>query len=91
MLTKDLVRAIAEITGGTQKDAKMHLDATLEAIVRGLREEGSVELKGFGKFVTKEVEERTAKNPKTGEDVLVPAHRKVSAKLSPAVKAQVNA
>jgi DNA-binding protein HU-beta len=86
MLTKDVVKAIAEITGGTQKDAKAHLDAFREVVVSALERGEDVELKGFVNFTSKEVAERTAKNPQTGEDVVVPAHRKASASLAKSLR-----
>lgn len=86
MLTQEVVKAIAEITGGTQKDAKMHLDAFKEVVIGSLEAGEGVELKGFVSFGTKEVAERTAKNPATGEDVVVPAHRKASASLAKSLR-----
>jgi DNA-binding protein HU-beta len=86
MLTHDVVKAMAEITGGTQKDAKAHLDA-FKAVVIGALERGEgVDLRGFVTFGVKEVAEREARNPLTGETVIVPAHRKATVKLSDAIK-----
>ena len=82
MLTQDVVKAMAEITGGTQKDAKAHLDAFKEVVVQALTRGEDVDLKGFVSFETKPVEARTAKNPQNGEPVEVPAHRKASAQLA---------
>jgi DNA-binding protein HU-beta len=82
MLTQDVVKAIAEITGGTQKDAKAHLDAFKAVVVGALERGEDVELKGFVNFVSTEVAERTAHNPQDGSEVVVPAHRKASAKLA---------
>ena len=86
MLTQDVVNKMAEITGGTKKDAKLHYDAFKDAIVEALEAGEDVSLKGLLTFENKEVEERTARNPKTGEEVAVPAHRKVSVRLSKALK-----
>lgn len=86
MLTQDTVKAIAEITGGTQKEAKAHLDAFKEVVVGALGRGEAVELKGFVSFETKAVAERTAKNPQNGEDVVVPAHTKASASLAKSLR-----
>ncbi|MEX3625203.1 HU family DNA-binding protein [Viridibacillus arvi] len=86
MLTQETVSAIAEITGGTKKDAKAHLDAFKEVVVGALERGEDVELKGFVSFTTKEVAERTAQNPQNGEEVVVPAHRKGSASLAKSLR-----
>lgn len=86
MLTQETVSAIAEITGGTKKEAKAHLDAFRTVVVEALERGEGVELKGFVSFETKEVAERTAKNPQNGEDVQVPAHRKNSASLAKSLR-----
>lgn len=86
MLTQDVVKAIAEITGGTQKDAKAHLDAFRDVVVEALGRGEEVALKGFVSFETKAVAERTAKNPQTQEEVTVPAHTKASASLAKSLR-----
>lgn len=82
MLTKEVINQIAEITGGTKKDAKEHLDAFKSVVVGALERGEDVELKGFVNFTSKEVAEAEGRNPKTGEAVSVPAHRKAKASLS---------
>lgn len=37
LLTQDVVKAMAEITKGTQKEAKLHLDALKEVITTALK------------------------------------------------------
>lgn len=86
MKTQELVKAVALKTGGTQKDAKAHIDAIKEVVSDELAQGGSVELKGFVAFTTAPVAERTARNPKTGEDVTVPAHTKARASLSKSLR-----
>jgi len=86
MLTQETVKALAEKTGTTQKVAREHLDAFKEVVVESLQSGEGVDLKGFVTFSTKEVAERTAKNPKTKEDVVVPAHRKATASLAKSLR-----
>lgn len=82
MFTYDVVKAMAEVTGGTQKDAKVHLDALKTVVVEALKRGEDVELRGFVNFTSRKVEEGTARNPRTGEEVVVPAHRKAKASLA---------
>lgn len=86
MLTHDVVKAIAEITGGTQKEAKANLEAFRTVVVEALGRGEDVALKGFVTFESKEVAERQAKNPQNGEAVTVPAHRKASASLAKSLR-----
>lgn len=80
--TTEVVNAMAEITGGTKKDAKLHLDAFKEVVVNALTTGEDVELKGFVNFTSKDVAERTARNPQDGTPVAVEAHRKATATLA---------
>lgn len=86
MKTTEVVNAMAEITGGTKKDAKAHFDAFKEVIVGAVTRGEDVELKGLASFVSKEVAQGTARNPQTGEEIVVPAHRKASAKLAKSLR-----
>ena len=86
MKTQEIVKAMAEITEGTQKDAKLHLDAFKAVVTESLERGEDVEIKGFVSFTSKQVEARTAKNPQTGEDVAVPAHRKATASLAKSLR-----
>ena len=53
----------------------------MEGIVEGLHADGKVALVGFGSFLLADKKARTARNPKTGEAVEVPA--KVVPKFRP--------
>ena len=69
--------AIAEIIhekmGGTKVSAEQTLDSILESIVKTLKGGGEVSIAGLGIFSTKARAARTARNPKTGEAIQVPA------------------
>jgi len=69
----DLIDFVAEQTGAYKKDAKAAVEAVLEGIQKGLISDGKVVLVGFGNFTVKRREARIARNPKTGEQVRVPA------------------
>lgn len=86
----DLVKAVAAKTGYTQKDTRVVVDALVECIVDGMKN-GEVSIAGFGKFAAKEVPERTGRNPQTGAELVIPAHRKPAFKASSALKSAVNA
>ena len=68
-----LVEYIAENADLTKADATRALEAMLEGVTKGLKEEGKVTLVGFGTFSAKKKEARIAYNPQTRAEVKVPA------------------
>ena len=81
MTKASLVDYIAEKADLTKADAARALDAMLEGVEKGLKEEGKVTLVGFGTFSAKKREARTGRNPQTGEEV------KIAARVVPNFKA----
>lgn len=73
MNKKELVNYIAESAGITKKDANTLLNSVVEGINTGLKCDGKVGLVGFGTFSLVKRNARTARNPKTGEAIAVPA------------------
>ena len=80
MTKKDMTKAIAEEMGLTHGWATEVIQRVLDAITEALCEEGRLELRNFGVFEVRERKPRTARNPRTGETVQVPAKRVVSFK-----------
>jgi integration host factor subunit beta len=70
---KDIAKAIAEETGITQIQAIEIMQQVFDAITETLVQEGRIELRNFGVFEVKKRKPRTARNPRTGEEVKVPA------------------
>lgn len=90
MTKVDLINFIAEKTGMTKADATRVLDATIEGVIKGLKEEGSVKLTGFCTFTAKEKEAKMGRNPRTGEAVQIPARVAVSIKAGSKLKEALN-
>lgn len=90
MTKQMLVNYIAEETGLTKADATRALDAMMNGIVEGLKEEGKVALTGFCTFATQKKEARQGRNPRTGEAVTIPARIAVSIKAGAKLKDAVN-
>ncbi len=72
MTRKHIVQALAEELGLPQLQIKQLVQKTLDAIVKTLAEEGRVELRNFGVFELRWRKPRQARNPRTGQQVLVP-------------------
>ena len=81
MTQAELVQFIAETADLTKADATRALDAMVEGVTKGLKEEGKVTLVGFGTFTAKKREAREGRNPQTGETV------KIAARVVPGFKA----
>lgn len=90
MNKQELIQAVADKSGLTQKDAKTALDATLAVITSTLAKGDEINLVGFGSFTVKTQKERTARNPKTGEKIQVPAKKVPSFKAGKGLKEAVN-
>ena len=72
MTKKEIVKTISEEIGLTQLKTKEIVQKTFDAIVETLVEDGRIELRNFGVFEVKERAARKARNPRTGDKVLVP-------------------
>ncbi len=66
------MRTISEDLGLAQQRTKDIVQKTFDAIVNMLAEGHRVELRNFGVFEVRWRKPRTARNPRTGEKVLVP-------------------
>ena len=90
MSKTDLVNFIAEETGLTKADSSRALEAVMNGIIKGLKEEGKVALTGFCTFATKEKEAKEGRNPRTGEKVVIPARVAVTVKAGSKLKDALN-
>ena len=71
----DLIEIIAEKSNISLKDATEVVAAIFDLMSEALIAGGRVEIRGFGSFVNKEYLPYTGRNPKTGEEIKVPAKR----------------
>jgi len=82
MTKADIVELVAEKTGLTLKDIKIVVELFLEEVKNCLVEGNHLEIRGFGTFKVKNHKARKARNPKTGQEVHVPAMKKAVFKVS---------
>lgn len=73
MNKKQLIQALAEKTGATQKDTAKMIDALLEVTADELANGGAIQITGFGSLESKVRNERKGCNPRTGESIIIPA------------------
>ena len=90
MTKTDLVNFIAEETGLTKADSSRALEAMMNGVVKGLKEDGKVTLTGFCTFAAEKKEAKTGRNPRTGETVKIPARVAVKVKAGSKLKEALN-
>ena len=73
MTKKELVQNIAQEAGITKTVAEKALNAVLDGITKALAEGDKVTFVGFGTFSTAKRPARKGRNPKTGEEIDIPA------------------
>ena len=89
MTKKDIVKTISEEAGLTQQQTKKIVQKTFDAIVECLVSERRIELRNFGVFEVKLRAARKARNPRTGNQVSVPAKYVVTFKPGKEMEARV--
>jgi DNA-binding protein HU-beta/integration host factor subunit beta len=75
---KDIVRKIARELGTGHLETARIVQAVFDNIIEVLEREGRIELRNFGVFEVRQRAPRKARNPRTNEQVLVPARASIS-------------
>jgi DNA-binding protein HU-beta len=86
----ELINVVAAETEQKKAIVEEVVNATLEAIAQALKNGEKVQLIGFGNFEVKKVEERTGRNPRTGEEITIEAYNKPTFTPSKVLKETVN-
>lgn len=71
----ELVAAVTQKAGLSKKDAEKAVNAVLESVVEAVSSGDKVQLVGFGTFETRSRAERTGRNPRTKETIVIPASK----------------
>ena len=90
MNKNDLIAAMAEKSGLSKKDCTTALDAFTASVEGALKAGYKVSLIGFGSFETKVRPERVGRNPRTKEEVKIPATKAPVFKAGKALKDALN-
>lgn len=80
-MSKPLVETVAGLIGGSQKDAKVAVDAVTTAIAK-LARDNDVRIIGFGTFHRAHRKATTGRNPQTGEPIDIPASSRLAFRAS---------
>ena len=90
MNKSELIAAIAEKADITKVNAENALKATLDAISEQLQNGESIALIGFGNFSVTTRKARTGRNPRTNEEIQIPAKNAIKFKAGKALDELVN-
>ena len=71
----ELIAAAAEKANLSKKDTEMAVNAAIDVITEALADCEKVQLVGFGAFEVKARAERIGRNPKTKEEIKIPASK----------------
>lgn len=89
MIKAEMIKRISEISGVSQKDTILVLDALSETVVDVVKADDDVTIPGIGKVSVKTVPERRGKimmGDRKGEEYVVPEHREPKIKLAKSFK-----
>lgn len=90
MNKSELIVALAQKAEISKKDAEKAIAAFVDVVTETLKAGDKVQLVGFGTFESKERPARTARNPRTGEEIEIAASKTASFKVGKALKDSIN-
>ena len=82
----ELINAVAASADVSKKDTEAVISAMLDTITEALRQGDKVQLVGFGSFEVKPRAARVGRNPKTKEQIEIPASKVPVFKAGKALK-----
>lgn len=85
-----LIQEIAKSTGFVRNDIKTVIEQFLDLLAEKLIEGNTIEIRGFGTFACKPRKARPARNPRTGETVMIEERMVPSFKFSNDIKDKIN-
>ena len=69
----ELIATMAETSGVSKKDTEQVLNAFIATVQKTLKQNGKVQIPGFGNFEVRERAARSGRNPLTGEAIEIAA------------------
>lgn len=75
MNKSELIAAVAEKAGISKKDADKSVAAVIDTIVETVAAGDKIQVVGFGTFEVRERAERVGRNPRTKEEIIIPASK----------------
>jgi len=86
MTKADVIARIASQTGLTKTDVREVVEGFLDSVKFSLKKDDPLEIRGFGTFQLVSRAPRKARNPRTGDEVLIPERKQPVFKPSKELK-----
>ena len=77
MVKHDIVTQVVNRTGLSKTKAEMAVETVFETMKRAIERGERIELRGFGVFNTRPRKTGIGRNPRTGEEVVIPPGKAV--------------
>ena len=91
MTKSGLIERVAELTPHiSKKDTEVVVNTIFDSMTEALKQGERIEIRVFGSFQVKVREARECRNPKTGEEVRIPAKRTPFFKVGKELKEKVD-
>ena len=91
MTKSDLIeRVAARLPHISKKDTETVVNTIFDSMSEALQRSDRIEIRGFGSFQVKTREAREGRNPKTGEEVQIPAKRTPFFKVGKELKERID-
>jgi integration host factor subunit beta len=91
MTKSELIERVAELVPQiSKKDTELVVNTIFQSMTDALRRGDRIEIRGFGSFQVKVREAREGRNPKTGEEVRIPAKRTPFFKVGKELKERID-
>ncbi|MDD7304704.1 MAG: HU family DNA-binding protein [Bacteroidaceae bacterium] len=85
----ELIAKVAEVAGLSKVDSKKAIEAAIEATKAALKAGEKVQIPGVITLSVAERAARTGKNPRTGEQIVIPAKKQVKIKAGSELEAAI--
>lgn len=90
MNRKEFINVVSKKYPINKKELEVMLEVIFDTIISKLKDGEKIKFNNFGVFELKQAKERKARNPQTGEEIVVPSHVKPVFKFSKKVKEIMN-
>lgn len=90
MNKSELIESIADKSGLSKADAAKALDGLIESVTEGLSKGDRIALIGFGSWSVEQRSARTGRNPRTGDEIQIPAKKVIKFKAGAGLANAVN-
>ncbi|MDR0621007.1 MAG: HU family DNA-binding protein [Deltaproteobacteria bacterium] len=90
MTKAELITQIAQEGGLSKAQAQKALESVISSIVKALKKDGRVLVYGLGVFDVVKRPKRKGRNPRSGETLIIKAHKAVKFKPAKVLKETIN-